>query len=49
MGYEGGQKEKWMIMKPDDKIIIWTNVIFLKIVFYNIFFGETPWGLAMLI
>ena len=49
MENEGGQKEKWMIMKPDDKIIIWTNVIFLKNLFFIIIFGETPWGLAMLI
>ena len=49
MENDGGKNDKWMIMKTDDKMIIWTNVIFLKIVFYNIFFGETPWGLAMLI
>ena len=40
-----GQIDKWMIMKADDKMIIdifilWTNVIFFKI----LFFGETPTG-----
>ena len=44
MANEGGKNDKWMIMKADDKMIIWTNVIFLKIVFYNIFFWRNPMG-----
>ena len=44
MENEGGKNDKWMIIKADDKMIIWTNVIFLKIVFYNIFFWRNPMG-----
>ena len=44
MENEGGKNDKWMIMKADDKMIIWTNVIILKIVFYNIFFWRNPMG-----
>ena len=35
MENEGGKIDKWMISMLMTKMIIWTNVIFLKFIFYN--------------
>ena len=38
------ENDKWKIMKTDDKMLIWTNVIFLKFDIFDIFFSENPTG-----
>ena len=44
MENDGGKNDKWMIMKTDDKMIIWTNVIFKKKIVFIIFLLAKPHG-----
>ena len=40
------ENDKWRIMKTDDKMLIWTNVIFLKIFLFFFFnnLAKPPMG-----
>ena len=44
MENEGGKIDKWMISNLMTRMIIWTNVIFLKFIFYDIYFAKAPTG-----
>ena len=44
MENEGGKIDKWMISNLMTRIIIWTDVIFQKFIFYDIFFAKVPTG-----